>query len=713
MKRIPSFYEYSYGSLFEADLLDYNSITASNKSISGKNKNFKAIDFKDLQISDESLRVLGMKKGERIVDFNIDKTKSKDSSDKVVNLTKEEAKDLGVDWTKVDFCEVKDYNKQGVLPMSIVLKSGKNSKEYKTFPGFQRGEPSMDAFKAAVSVCRKSGINRIKMDPESIENISIIVEDQDGKESKLFFNKKDERFKKAFKVLNSIISSVDETVKSKLGVSKGKKKEKQDEIQDQSDTYKIMVERACSAISTMRSVLPISVTGDLDSRKPELNSILSDLKISDKLISILRTVTDSEKKYDSVQAHKKMWEDFLKSGENIKEQSIRFEKILGSGSGEEPEKESRLEMVSRMRSDQSDRSSIWLAVNSQAIDFAKSALDIYCKGAISILDDSENKEVQLDLKKISSEYLKPLEKSIETGSFKSKSSKNVSEGIVLNEKEKPNDVPRTIEIQSIKSQLLSLRLEIENIIQFYTNTPQEQEIRQSSKNLVDKIKSSLDYIKSIEGSKIGQAELSKLQEISDATNEMISPDGENSFMVWRKSIEKKYFKGRISSEFIKSGDFKLDKAEELIAKRNQMIDLEKKARGEDIDKIADRLVSYLKNDGDADKAEKDNKKSDRISNKEGGGTTALYNDDMILTKDGLEILKNNISKVLGTQDIDLTDDGQGESVQEIVNKLNLLTGITYTDKDGKIDLEKLNKDMEIFLTRKNDDKNPLIRALVK
>jgi hypothetical protein len=67
-----------------------------------------------------------------------------------------------------------------------------------------------------------------------------------------------------------------------------------------------------------------------------------------------------------------------------------------------------------------------------------------------------------------------------------------------------------------------------------------------------------------------------------------------------------------------------------------------------------------------------------------------------MTEAGKEALSKKVTDLIGAKEPDIDKIGQGENVNDLAYRLSFFSGNDYKDKDGKIDVDKLYKDLDIF-----------------
>jgi hypothetical protein len=448
---------------------------------------------------------------------------------------------------------------------------------------------------------------------------------------------------------------------------------KKEELSGYGNLYLRFLEKMNVCFQNFRLCVPGDLPPDVKKRKPALVEIINDFNS----FASLKNVYSGIKEDSGEESHKAMWDTFEASGEKLKNKVREFYQIYAA-KPEEPERgesETRTELQDRIRTGSADAKDAFLAANTEAAEYVDSAVKIFTKGAKNILDSLKEADF-----KAANQAILAVEKKL----------KKVNENI--NEKKDPEKKSKKhvanykeITYLSLFDTYSSIYKQILDIRDYYKNTEFYSEIEKDITEYLGKtkIKEGYDFLKGIR-SKPEQVETEnrkKMEELADKAADILSQEKDISLYKWRKGIDEKIGDRSRTDETIKSGDAKIEKARQLISNMIELANAKEKAAARELDNLVDNLTSGFA------------PKKDRIA---GEGVTVIDPDSGEITKAGREALNNKITDLIGAKEPNIDKDGQGENVLDLAYRLSFFSGNDYKDKDGKIDVEKLYKDLDIF-----------------
>jgi hypothetical protein len=530
----------------------------------------------------------------------------------------------------------------------------------------------------------------------------IVLEGRGGKEKTYFEG--DEGYDAAVRFVEAIKSSLETAEKkgtdpdfSKTGNTEGKDGKGMTSLSPDEVTYRLLLDKALSALVMMRAILPAKAPED----RPEIGDLLGKFNIYQKIADILASTTPKK------ESHAKMWDSIKSLGSDSEKYIQEFATVWGQAQGK-PEEETRSEMTARGTEDIKRAKEKYTVSGNGAAKYIKAAVDSYSRGGLNLLDSG----------KINLDALQPSIKELKQRFEKDSSAGSVSEGNTLTEsmktavnysavyerkKSDDSEISQTQDLSysTLLNQVISLASLIDNFIDFFNGSPYEGEIKASAKKYQTPLQKAAQFLSSNDFSKIRNtpAASSKLSQISDDVAKLSAPKGEMSIQEWKNSSLEKYGDLQVSNEFLIDGDRKMAQAQNIINDMTKISALKKKQANTELDRVISNL-SKTQEEYDQEK------KIDRIG---GGGGFDVVDTDGNLTKDGVKDLQNNISQILGTENInsgDYNPETETNSL-EVARHLSMLNGKSYKDKSGKLDLNALNRDMKIFLRNRDSLKSQM------
>jgi len=465
--------------------------------------------------------------------------------------------------------------------------------------------------------------------------------------------------------------------------TKGNDSETGKDISSDDSIYRLLLDKALSALVMMRAILPVNAEG-----KPEIKDLLDDFNIYTKIIDIL-----SQVKPDKA-SHKKMWGDIKNLGTESEKYIEEFGQVWGKLEEVPEEGETRIEMMSRGVLDLKNAKEKYSATGNGASTFIKAGIDSYANGGLNLLDSNG---IDLNsLQKVFPEIIKKYEEK-EAGGAVNESYINLKNRSDLFERKKSDDTS-TAQMQeasysTLLNQVISLAGIIDSFIDFFIGSPFETEIRASAVKYQKPLQQAAQFLSSnnfsqIRGSSAGG---DKIKEITDNLEKLSAQNGELSIAEWKNKSLEKYGNAQISNDFLKDGDEKIARAQGIVNDMVKLSSLKQKAASTQLQNvIAD--IANVDTVGDS--------KIDRV----GGGDGVT--DGAPTAKADIEELQKEMSNILGTSK-SATDKVTPEEVLEIARYLSLLTGKTYKTSNGTPDTEEINKDIRIFIEKRGDIKKEL------
>lgn len=434
--------------------------------------------------------------------------------------------------------------------------------------------------------------------------------------------------------------------------------------------YLIYLNRIVECYGTFRQCVPPNLPEDLKERKPALVKIIKEFD----------DLSNSKKTYDMIKDgsgkddHIKMWDFFEKNSKDLKNKVREFYQIY-STKPEEPkrgESETRSELEDRIKTGAVDAKDAILAANTEASEYVDSAAKIFSGGAKNILE----KIKESDLKKINSIIVGIAERNLK--------------GVKINEDRRLKEY-KEVSYLSLSNLYNSIYLDILNIRDSYKNQDFYPEIEGEIDAYLKKteVDAAFDFLRKIGSDPRLLQDQEKRKEIdkwADRSTEILRREGEYSIHKFKESIEDQVGGKYASNKTLESGDLKLQKAKALIRNLIELAIAKEKAAGRNLDKLVDRLSASAEG------------KKDRIAG-EGGETQGgidVISANGNLTEAGRDKIRKRIKELLGEEDPDIDDLGQGRSTSDIAYRLSFFSGNDYRKENGKIDIEKLDKDLDTF-----------------
>jgi hypothetical protein len=487
----------------------------------------------------------------------------------------------------------------------------------------------------------------------------------------------DQEFDAAVRFINRLINQLYSQS------TKGGDSETGKDISADDSIYRLLLDKALSALVMMRAILPVNAEG-----KPKIKDLLDDFNIYTSIIGILRQVKPDKA------SHKKMWGDIKNLGSESEKYIEEFGEVWGELEKAPEGGETRPEMLNRGSLDFKNAKEKYSATGNGASTFIKAGIDSYANGGLNLLDSNG---IDLNsLQKVFPEIIKKYEEK-EAGGAVNESYINLKNRSDLFERKKSDDTS-TAQMQeasysTLLNQVISLAGIIDSFIDFFIGSPFETEIRASAAKYQKPLQQAAQFLSSnnfsqIRGSSAGG---DKIKEITDNLEKLSAQNGELSIAEWKNKSLEKYGNAQISNDFLKDGDEKIARAQGIVNDMVKLSSLKQKAASTELQNvIAD--IANVNTMGDP--------KIDRI----GGGDGVT--DGAPTSKADIEELQKEISNILGTPK-SATDKVTPEEVLEIARYLSLLTGKTYKTANGTTDTAEINKDIRIFLEKRGDIKKEL------
>jgi hypothetical protein len=544
-----------------------------------------------------------------------------------------------------------------------------------------------------------TGIKSKRKKGTSDEYKKIVLDGRGGKEKTYFEG--DEGYDAAVRFVEAVKSSL-ETAEKKGEEPDFSKTQKSDgkgmtSLSPDEVTYRLLLDKALSSLVMMRAILPAKAPED----RPDIGDLLGKFNIYQKIADILASTTAKK------ESHAKMWDSIKSLGSDSEKYIQEFATVWGQAQTK-PDEETRSEMTARGTEDIKRAKEKYSVSGNGAAKYIKAAVDSYSRGGLNLLDSG----------KINLNALQPSIKELEQRFEKDSSAGSVSEGNTLTEsmktavnysavyerkKSDDSEISQTQDLSysTLLNQVISLASLIDNFIDFFNGSPYEGEIKSSAKKYQTPLQKAAQFLSSNDFSKIRNtpAASSKLSQISDDLAKLSAPKGEMSIQEWKNSSLKKYGDLQVSNEFLVDGDRKMAQAQSIINDMTKISSLKKKQANTELDKV----IKNLSKDQDEYDQEK---KIDRIG---GGDGFDVVDTDGNLTKEGVKDLQKNISQILGTENINSEDYNPENEKQalEVARHLSMLNGKNYKDKNNKLNLNLLNRDMRIFLKNRDSLKSQM------
>lgn len=446
------------------------------------------------------------------------------------------------------------------------------------------------------------------------------------------------------------------------------------------DLYLIYLNRIVECYGTFRQCVPLSLPEDVTKRKPALVGIIEDFNDLSNSKTTYKLIKEGSGKED----HLKMWDFFENQCKDLKNKVREFFQIY-STRPEEPkrgETETRSELEDRIGTGAVDAKEAILAANTEASEFVDSAAKIYSGGARNILEklkDSDLKKINSIIVEIANRTLKGV--NINEGDGK---------GLRKNDKKYVGEY-KEVSYLNLANLYNSIYLDILNIRDSYKNQSFYPEIEGEINDYLEKtgVDSAFDFLRKLGSDpRLTQdpENRKEIDRLAGISAKILAREGDLSIYKFKESIEQQVGGKYASNKTLESGDLKLQKAKALIKNLIELAIAKEKAAGRNLDKVIDRLTASAES------------KKDRVAG-EGGKTQGgidVVSSDGSLTKAGSDKIKNRIKELLGDDDPKIDEFGQGSSTADIAYRLSFFSGNDYRKADGKIDVEKLDKDLDIF-----------------
>ena len=454
-------------------------------------------------------------------------------------------------------------------------------------------------------------------------------------------------------------------------------------ISSDDSIYRLLLDKALSALVMMRAILPVNAEG-----KPEIKDLLDDFNIYTNIIGILSKVKPDKA------SHKKMWGDIKNLGSESENYIKKFGEVWGKLEKVPEEGETRAEMVNRGTLDFKNAKEKYSATGNGASAFIKAGIDSYANGGLNLLDSNG---IDLNsLQKVFPEIIKKY-KAKEAGGAVNESYINLKNRSDLFERKKSDDTPASqmqeASYSTLLNQVISLAGIIDSFIDFFIGSPFETEIRASAVKYQKPLQEAAQFLSSnnfseIRGSSAGG---DKIKEITANLEKLSAQNGELSIADWKNKSLEKYGNAQISNDFLIDGDEKIARAQGIVSNMVKLSSLKQKAASTQLQNVIADIANVNAEDP----------MIDRVGG--GGGYDEL---GMPTSKADIENLQKEVSNILGTPK-SATDKVTPEEVLEIARYLSLLTGKTYKTAKGTPDTEEINKDIRIFIEKRGDIKKEL------
>ena len=466
--------------------------------------------------------------------------------------------------------------------------------------------------------------------------------------------------------------------------TKGNDSESGEDMSSDDSIYRLLLDKALSALVMMRAILPVNAEG-----KPEIKDLLDDFNIYTKIIDIL-----SQVKPDKA-SHKKMWGDIKNLGAESEKYIEEFGQVWGKLEEVPEEGETRIEMMSRGVLDLKNAKEKYSATGNGASTFIKAGIDSYANGGLNLL---ESNGIDLNLlQKVFPDIIKKY-KAKEAGGAVNESYINLKNGSDLFERKKSDDTPASqmqeASYSTLLNQVISLAGIIDSFIDFFIGSPFETEIRASAVKYQKPLQQAAQFLSSNNFSEIrgSSAGVNEIKEITANLEKLSAQNGELSIAEWKNKSLEKYGNAQISNDFLIDGDEKIARAQGIVNDMVKLSSLKQKAASTQLENVIADIANV--------NAEED-PMIDRVGG--GGGYDEL---GMPTSKADIEELQKEVSNILGTPK-SATDKVTPEEILEISRYLSFLTGKTYKTDKGTPDTEEINKDIRIFIEKRGDIKKEL------
>jgi hypothetical protein len=488
----------------------------------------------------------------------------------------------------------------------------------------------------------------------------------------------DQEFDAAVRFINRLINQLYSQS------SKGDASETGKDISSDDSIYRLLLDKALSALVMMRAILPENAEG-----KPEIKELLGKFNIYTNIIDILSKVKPDKT------SHKKMWGDIKKLGSDSEKYIEEFGQAWGKLEKAPEGGETRIEMMNRGVLDFKNAKEKYSATGNGASAFIKAGIDSYANGGLNLLDSND---IDLNsLQKVFPGIIKKYREK-EGGGAVNESYINLKNRSDLFERKKSDDTS-TAQMQeasysTLLNQVISLAGIIDSFIDFFIGSPFEAEIRASAVKYQKPLQEAAQFLSSnnfsqIRGSSAGG---DKIKGITDNLEKLSAQNGELSIAEWKNKSLEKYGNAQISNDFLIDGDEKIARAQGIVNDMVKLSSLKQKAASTQLENVIADLAGV-------------NAEEDPMIDRIGGG--GGYDETgMPTSKEDMEKLQKEISNILGTPK-SATDKVTPEEVLEIARYLSLLTGKTYKTSDGTPDIEGINRDIRIFLEKRGDIKKEL------
>lgn len=488
----------------------------------------------------------------------------------------------------------------------------------------------------------------------------------------------DQEFDAAVRFINRLINQLYSES------TKGGDSETGKDISADDSIYRLLLDKALSALVMMRAILPVNAEG-----KPEIKNLLDGFNIYTNIIDIL-----SQVKPDKA-SHKKMWGDIKNLGTESEKYIKEFGEVWGKLEKVPEEGETKPEMVSRGVLDLKNAKEKYSATGNGASAFIKAGIDSYVRGGLNLLD---NNDIDLNsLQKAFPVIIKKYEEK-ESGGAVNESHFILKNRSDLFERKKADDssTAQTQEVSysTLLNQVISLAGIIDSFIDFFVGSPFENEIRSSAVKYQAPLQQAAQFLTSNNFSQIRgtSAGGEKIKEITENLEKLSAQNGDMSIAEWKNKSLEKYGDAQISNEFLKDGDAKIARAQGIVNDMVKLSSLKQKAASNQLERVIANIANV---NTEADP------KIDRVGGGDGydevGSTTS---------KKDIEELQKEMSNILGTSKSP-TGKVTPEEVLEIARYLSLLTGKTYKLPNGSPDSEEINKDIRVFMEKRGDIKKEL------
>lgn len=470
------------------------------------------------------------------------------------------------------------------------------------------------------------------------------------------------------------------------------------EIRDKKSlVYLMFIDRISIALETMRACMPKSIPDDVKDRKPGLVDFLSDFEPSKNIVKVLSPISglsgdDVEK---SKAVHEEIWKNLSEEGARLKGEIRRFYTLYAEAP-ESKEVESRKEMEERLQKGLRDAKDAYFIANTKASEFVDAAIKSYSTGGKNLIKKINDKKDIAEINSRLSKFFKEVKEKKDKELFESS-----VYSLLLTEKKNVQGV-QSISAENMLSALLSIYNQVKNTVSIFRGTVFEKEVETSAKEYIGKtdLENDIKFLGLDENKskREGNEGASRLKQISEKVDKMLSQNDALSLTIWRMGISDKFESALTANQYLSDGDKKIARAQSIIGDMVKIVGLKKKAASNDLENIVKRFTDDKKDGKEEDKDER----ADRV----GGGdgiTPVLGTDGKEFTENGLKDYTEKSKEFLGKDAVDVSKGMDSSDSAELALRLSFFTGDDYKNDTGKLDIEAINRDMSIFLKARGED----------